>query len=395
MANLRVLHLLDTIDPAGAGPVEAARLYCLAARQDYHPEVLSLDNNVDQWRGSWPVPIHAVGRSRLVPRYTSALVPWLRQNGCRFDAVVVHSVWGYHLVGAWRALGASVPYFLILHGALNPWFRKAYPQKHLKKIAFWWALTGRAVAGAKAVFYLCPEEKRIADAAFPIRSTGEEFVPLGTLPHRTSPGSFLERFPSLRGKRILLFLGRICYMKGCDILLDAFAKVAESTSRAHLVMCGTDHEQWQAALMDRAEQLGIADRVTWTGPLFGEDRWPALSAAELLVLPSRCETFPIVVLEALSCGTPVLVTREVNIHPHIEKAAAGIVCEVTPEAVASAIRAWLVRGVAEREAFAERAAKCHLLEFDLRRVVEIHVEAIRKNLSVPGRESMESMRASA
>jgi glycosyltransferase involved in cell wall biosynthesis len=393
---MRVLHLLDTIDPAGAGPVEAARLYCMAARHDYCPEVLSLDHNVDQWRSSWPVPVHAVGRSRLLPRYSPALVPWLRENGSRFDAIVVHSVWGYHLVGAWRALRPNVPYFLILHGALNPWFRNAYPLKHLKKGAFWWALIDKAVAGAKAVFYLCHEEKRIADPAFSIRSPGEAFVPLGTLPRRRSPEPFLERFPSLRGKRILLFLGRICYMKGCDILLDAFAEaVAESTSGAHLVICGTDHEQWQATLIQRAERLGIADRVTWIGPLFGDDRWPAMSAAELLVLPSRCDTFPIVVLEALSCGTPVLVTREVNIHPQIEETSAGLVCEASQGDVASAIRTWLAHSVAEREAFAERAAKCHLRNFDLRRVVEIHLEAIRKNLLASRKESIESIRAGA
>lgn len=391
---MRVLHVLDTIDPAGAGPVEAARLYCSAVADGYDPEVLSLDQDVGRWRGAWNVPIHSVGRSRLLPRYSAGLVPWLRENGPRFDAIVVHSVWGYHLVGVWRALRGRVPYFLILHGSLNPWFRKTYPKKHLKKIAFWKTITGKAVAGAGAVLYLCAEEKRTADPSFPIRSSGEEFVPLGTLPRKTCPDAFFERFPALRDKRILFFFGRICYMKGCDILLDAFAQATDPRSGAHLVMCGTDHEQWQSALMRRAERLGIANRVTWIGPLFGNDRWPALSAAELLVLPSRCETFPIVVLEALSCGTPVLVTRDVNIHPLIERAGAGIVCETTVADVASAIRTWLARSVDERESIAERAAKCHQDEFSLRRAVERHIDAIRKNLSSRERESLE-MRASA
>lgn len=386
---MRVLHVLDTIDPAGAGPVEAARLYCTATGPDHRPEVLSLDRDVERWRGSWPVPVHAVGRSRILPRYSGSLVPWLKNNRSRFDAVVVHCIWGYHLVGVWRALQHTLPYFLVLHGALNPWFRKAYPQKHLKKILCWWAVTGRAAGGAKAVFYLCPEEKRIIDTAFPIRSAGEAFVPLGTSPHESSPEPFFKRFPTLRGKRILLFFGRICYTKGCDLLLDAFAKVVQSTADAHLVMCGTDHEHWQATLIGRAERLGITERVTWTGPLFGDDRWPVLSAAELVVLPSRCDAFPIVVLEALSCRAPVLVTRDVNIHPQIERTGAGIVCDTTVSSVTSALANWLALGSTEREAFAERAVRCQIQEFDLHRAVQIHVEAIRKNLSTMERDATE------
>lgn len=390
---MRVLHVLDTINPSGAGPVEAARLYCAIARADYRPEVLSLDSDIEAWRHSWRVPVHAVGRSRLLPRYSSGLIPWLRANGHRFDAVVVHSVFGYHLVGVWRALPPSTPYFLILHGSLNRWFRKAYPRKHRKKVAFWRTIIGRAVAGARSVFYLCQEEKRIADPAFPIRSVGEAFVPLGILPHQASAKPFFERFPSLRGKRLLLFFGRICYTKGCDLLLEAFAKAASHAPEAHLVMCGTDHEQWQSALMSRAGRLGIANRVTWIGPLFGDERWPLLSAAELLILPSRCEAFPIVVLEALSCGTPVLISRDVNIHPQIENSGAGLVCDGTVESIEVAIRHWLALNPDERGEFAERAAKCQKEQFDLQRAFEAHVRAIRGNLRMPETDALEAMSA--
>ena len=381
MANVRILHVLDTVDPAGAGPVEAARLYCTASAADYETEVLTLDADASRWRDSWGVPIHCVGRSRILPRYSAGIIRWLKQNGGRFDAVVVHSVWGYHLCAVSQGLPENVPYFSILHGSLNPWFRRTYPMKHLKKVAFWHAMTGKAVAGARAVLYLCPEEKRLVDTAFRIRSAGAEFVPLGTLPHQTSPEPFLRKYPQLRGKRILLFFGRICFMKGCDILLDAFAEAAASAPDVHLAICGTDHEGWKLELVRRAEQLAIAERVTWTGPIFGDDRWPAFSASELLVLPSRCETFPIVVLESLSCGTPALVTKDVNIHPQIEKWKAGPVCETNRSSVSAALRAWIETGPAEREAFRARATACHANEFHLDAAMRIHVGAIGRNLT--------------
>src|SRR4051794_29671257 len=120
---MRILHVVHTLNPDGAGSVEAARLYSLMSSPACRIEVLSLDDDVTPWRSYWPVPVHSAGRTFSSYRYAPGLVQWLREHACRFDAVVVHGIWHYHLPAVWRALRSRpIPYFVILHGMLNPWF---------------------------------------------------------------------------------------------------------------------------------------------------------------------------------------------------------------------------------------------------------------------------------
>ncbi len=79
--------------------------------------------------------------------------------------------------------------------------------------------------------------------------------------------AFFEQWPALQGKQYLLYLGRIHPKKGCDLLLEAFAKVA--APELQLVMAGPDETGWSAELKAMAERLGIANRITWTGMLRG------------------------------------------------------------------------------------------------------------------------------
>jgi glycosyltransferase involved in cell wall biosynthesis len=378
---MRVLHVVHTLDPAGAGSVEAARLYALLSGDSCRIEVLSLDDDVAPWRAAWPVPVHSAGRAYTSYRYAPSLAPWLRENATRFDAVVVHGVWHYHLPAVSRALRvAAIPYFVILHGMLNPWFKRAYPLKHFKKVLFWRASAQRAIAGAAGVLFLCEEERRLARQAFSLNLQGEALVPLGIRVEETSPELFFDRFPTLRSKRLLLFLGRICFMKGCDLLLDALARVARNHGDVNLVMCGPDQEHWQRDLIRRAGELGIDGRVTWAGPLYGGMKWSALAAAELFVLPSRCETFPISMLEALGSGVPVLVTKDVNIWTAVDGEKAGLVCDATADSISESIGAWLAKDLIERGEFRNRARACFVKHYELSAAFEKHTAVLRAHL---------------
>ena len=390
--RLNVLHVLASINPAGGGPVEAARLYS-SARTDYDAEILTLDSDPSPWTRAWTVPVHSVGHSRIYSRYSAGAVEWLGANAGRFDAVVVHGVWGYHLVAVWRALrNTATPYFVILHGMLNPWFKRTYPLKHLKKTLAWRTVVGRTLRDSAGVLYLCPEERRLALSNFPIESPAEAFAGLGTPASFAAPDLFFERFPELRSRRILLFLGRICHMKGCDLLLRAFAGLSGNDSDAQLVMCGPDDENLRRKLERLSAALALKGRVTWTGPLYGPEKYSALSAADLLVLPSRCETFPVSVIEALGCGTPVLVTRDVNIHPQIESCGAGLVCRSEVKSIRDAIRSWFKKDTAARDLARQRARECHAAHFSLETAIREHTAALRANLA--GKETEKTWQTS-
>src|SRR5262249_46047768 len=75
-----------------------------------------------------------------------------------------------------------------------------------------------------------------------------------------------------------------------------------------LILAGYDEGGYRAALETRARQLGVADRVTFNGPVAGDDREALFAAASIVVLPSPAENFGLVIAEALARGVPAIAT---------------------------------------------------------------------------------------
>ncbi|MFA5861223.1 MAG: glycosyltransferase family 4 protein [Candidatus Thermoplasmatota archaeon] len=115
---------------------------------------------------------------------------------------------------------------------------------------------------------------------------------------------FRARF-GLGDSPVVLFAGRLASNKGLITLLDAFARLRGD---ARLVLAGQD-QGWRARLEEQARGLGIRERVTFTGHLDDGAYRSALSAADVLALPSEWEAFGIVLAEAMACGTPCVGTR--------------------------------------------------------------------------------------
>lgn len=98
-----------------------------------------------------------------------------------------------------------------------------------------------------------------------------------------------------------VFIGEMRVSKGVDTLLEAFATLPESL-RLTLVGSGRDEGQFRAL----AERLGISERVTFLGPAPGPE---ALGRGRILVMPSRAESLPYIVLEAIAAKVPIVATR--------------------------------------------------------------------------------------
>jgi glycosyltransferase involved in cell wall biosynthesis len=122
--------------------------------------------------------------------------------------------------------------------------------------------------------------------------------------------------------------------KGLDLLLPAFAALARRVPDARLVLVGPGEPDYVADLSARASASGISDRVAFLGPLTGREKWAAFSAATVFALPSYQENFAITVVEAMSAGTPVLLSRRVNIWPEVEIARAGVISELDSARIA-------------------------------------------------------------
>ncbi len=358
---MKLLHVLASGDPRAGGPIEGVRQRGLRLQQLGHSvELVTLDDPALPFVKDFPLTMHALGPSRSSYRYTTALVPWLEANARKYDAIVVNGLWQYHSFGAWRALKRmGVPYFVFTHGMLDPWFKRAYPKKHLKKWAYWPWADYRVLRDARAVLFTSEEERLQARRSFWLYRARERVVAYGTNTPPANGPELSERFlaanPRLRGKRILLFLSRIHEKKGCDLLVRAFAGVAADNAALHLVMAGPDQTGWVSRLTDLAQELGVADRISWPGMLQGDAKWGAFYSAEAFVLPSHQENFGIAVAEALGCGLPVLISDKVNIWREVAAAGAGLIAPDTEEGTAELLRQWLALTDGERGAMSAAA----------------------------------------
>jgi len=368
---MRILNVIHTLDPARGGPAEGLRQYVRqTAAMGHRQEALTLDAPDAPWLRDFPAPIHALGPAWGTYGYTPRLLPWLRRHAAGFDAVVVHGLWQYHGLAVRHALhGGATPYFVFFHGMLDPWFRHHYPLKHLKKWLYWPWADYRVARDARAVLFTAEDEKCRAAESFWLYRVRPAVIGYGlaldAAARQATAGDLLELHPELHGKRIVLFLSRLHEKKGCDLLLDAFARIADSDPALHLVMAGPDTAGLRAVLQKRAAALGLAPRVTWTGMLTGRTKWGAMRAAEVFALPSHQENFGIAVAEALAMGLPVLISTRVNIWREIVGAGAGFADNDSTDGVTALLARWLALPAGERTAMAKRASDCFARHFHI------------------------------
>lgn len=369
---MKILHVIDSLNPVHGGPPEVSRQLARAYAQiGDSMEIATCDNPRSPFLQDFPCPVHAfgqhwIGRYRLSPN----LWKWLNQNAAAYDGIVVQGIWTFQSVAVHHATSkAGLPYCVFPHGALDPWFRRRYPLKHVKKLTYWW-IQYPVLRDAAAVFFTSDKEVTLAKLSFRPHAWNALRFSNGVFPPAGNPAAEIEAFyarqPQLRTRRHLLFMGRIQPKKGCDILLKAFARVASLTPDLDLLMAGPDQVAWQSKLIRLSESMGIAHRIHWPGVLAGDVKWGALRAAEAFILPSHQENFGIAVVESLAARRPVLITNQVNIWDEIIEAGAGLADDDTVEGIERLLRRWIGMPANEKEGMAARAYPCFEARYSLK-----------------------------
>jgi glycosyltransferase involved in cell wall biosynthesis len=306
----------------------------------------------------------------------------LRANRRRYDAILVHGLWNYAALGAKRALfGSDTRYLVFTHGMLDPWFRRAYPMKHLAKQLLWLFSEGPLLNGAARVIFTTDEERRLARNAFWPYQLAEQVLSLGTadpppVTVRQTEALYLA-FPKLRGRRFLLFLSRIHPKKGIDLLIRAFAsRAARAAPELDLVIAGPDLLGLRAQYEKTVRECGLDDRVIWTGIVQGDIKWGMLRAAEALILPSHQENFGIVVIEAMACKRPVLISDKVNLRDMVEASGAGIVATDDLAGTQTLIDRLLALSDGARVKMGAAARQCFLDNFEIDRSAKSLIDLV-------------------
>jgi glycosyltransferase involved in cell wall biosynthesis len=235
----------------------------------------------------------------------------LKSRLSKTDILHIHEFRSTLSVPAFRvAHELNIPYVVSPHGGL----------KHLGKAAlktvfdaFWGR---RMLEHAAGVFAVSEREVREA-SEFGTPGSRVHYAPnaIDVAPFHQLPSRL--GFRSRRGLRegpMVLFLGRLHWVKGADILIQAFQHIKDNDAR--LVIAGPDDGQ-ERTLHELVDKAGLGKRVLFTGFLDGREKLEALVDCDVLVVPSRSEVFSLSAVEALMAKRPVLVSS-----------ACGLPCEL-------------------------------------------------------------------
>ena len=344
---MRIVHAIGSLDPGHGGPPKIAA--CIAAGQaamGHEVRIVSRDapdraDDTQKMLGSIP------GIDRLHIDWLKAVSP-LRQvffktpppglaEHLRWAEVVhIHNVWDpFNLAVADQCRRIGRPYLVLLNGMLDPW---TLAQKRLKKRIFL-ALRYRAMLDGAAALHLGNRDEQRLIAPLGLAAPGV-IIPNGVYPDEIAPPATVEpvfeRFPFLRGKPFMLFMGRLHHKKGLDITAEAFALFARTHPGVQLVVAGPEGGAGDD-LRRRIRAHGLEGSAHVIGPVYGELKWQLLHAADCFVLTTRQEGFSVAVTEALGCGLPCIVSEDCH-YPEVAEAEAGYVTPLTAEASAAAMR---------------------------------------------------------
>ena len=247
-----------------------------------------------------------------------------RKNLRNFDVIHLHCYRSFqNLVLCRYARRFNVPYVMDSHGSLPKFVRKKF---------------------IKSLFDLTAGQRILQDAA---RCIGEgelgvrEYVDAGVGRNRVVritppfpvedfrevpvPGEFRKKF-NIIDEQIVMFLGRIHWIKGLDFLVEGFGELAKFRDDVLLLIVGPD-DGYRASLEKLIENKKLSARVKFTGFLGGKEKLAALVDADVVVQTSRYEQGAWAPIEAVLCGTPIIVSDNSGAGEDVRELDAGYLVE--------------------------------------------------------------------
>jgi glycosyltransferase involved in cell wall biosynthesis len=269
-------------------------------------------------------------------KLSTSMSNWLFRHTCDYDIVNTHAIFSLATLPAyWMCQYGQVPYVIHPHGMLETW---ALSYKSWKKQPYYNLIEKPALQRASTIRVLASREAENIEhlhlntplTLLPNGIWKEDFLRL------SDPEILYQAFPQIRGKTLILFMGRIDPKKGLDLLATAFSKIHHEFPNTHLVLAGPDNNGFLATAQNYFVEAGCLSAVTFTGMLTGAIKSAAFAAADIYVAPSYSEGFSMSVLEGMASGLPCVFTTGCNF-PEAAAAKVAHVVEIDAIAIANAL----------------------------------------------------------
>lgn len=380
---MRILHYLLAMNLADGGVVRAVLDLCPAMAGAGHEVTIATCDAKDvpaEWRtpskrGPGVIRTLDLGPAEgrlgtLGPGQMLRIQAAIREA----DVVHIHAMWlpsNDQVARLCDRIDAT--YVVSPHGMLDDW---SMAQRGLKKRVYL-ALRGRRTLERAGMVH-CTAQAEFDQASkwFPRGQARVVPLLLDLTPYRIPPGPEMARakFPApLADAPTFLFLSRLHEKKGIEPLLKACALMKQAGRRFNVAIAGSGDADYAASLRTLATELKLDDRCTFPGFVSGDLKLSLYQASDVFVLPSSQENFGFVIVEAMACELPVVLTKGVALWPDVVKCEGGVVTEATPEKLAETLGRFLDDRAIGRQMGARGRAWC-MQEFDPARTTERYID---------------------
>lgn len=337
---MKILHAFRLFSlQTGGGTVDLMHKVMRALCERGHEVTLyTSDYKIDQEYLSMLIPIKVVVMHSALYYKGFYVMPELdkvaRENVNKFDVIHLHAQRSLlHTPICHYAIQYGVPYVIDAHGS-TPMFNKVLAKRVYD------SLFGKYIYDNCSQFIA---ENRLGE---------KEYIDLGIVTPKITvitppkdritiinPPLAVERFdelPSdqlfrrkfnLPGKKVIMFMGRIHKVKGINYLIDGFNELLKIRRDAALVIVGSDDGD-MGNLKRQVKSLGIGEYVLFTGFLSGSEKLSALVAADVAAQTSIYEQGAWCPMEAMLCGTPVVISSHTGAGQDIEDTGGGYLVDI-------------------------------------------------------------------
>jgi glycosyltransferase involved in cell wall biosynthesis len=241
--------------------------------------------------------------------YSPQLRSFLKEVVNDIDIVHTHFLWSYpQSLAARMALRNRKPLVQTAHGALFP---EALSKSKFAKFLWFKFIDGPALQKAECVVATSESEAKCIESRFSPKRLDviPNAIETPNLLDKDSAVQWAHRVLENNDGKYILYLGNLNPHKNIEKLIEAWSGIQRNWPQHILVVAGPGMEKYIMKLQAHIHRLGLTERIKLFRPVYGQDKWALLNAAEVVVLPSLSENFGLVVAEALYCGTPVVASQ--------------------------------------------------------------------------------------
>ena len=379
---MRVLHVIQAWSMKFGG-------ICTVVRDLVHEqaqagvEVTVATTNIDTPRGgvldvpvnqpvTWKcATIHCFPVQCVTLMFSTQLMSYLRLHCAEFDIIHIHGLYRFPpTYAAYQARKQGVPHIIMPHGSLDPYlYKRSTWGSVLLKRGYERLFDIPNLNHANSIHYTAEEERRRASflglkAPSFVIPNGLNWDNFEQLPSRGAFRSKLE----LGDEPLVLFLGRLHFVKGLDLLVPAFAQVHQHCPEARLAIVGPDNDNYGNQVKSWVREQRLEQSVFFVDALDGAEVIQAYVDADVFVLPSYTEIFGMTVVEAMACKLPVVISDQVNIHNEVTESGGGLVTHCDVDEVAKGI-AGLLGDADKRRSMGEAGRTFVRQQYSLDRIV--------------------------